>query len=246
VNAAAVIQIRSLSYSYPDGTVALRDVSLDIARGETVGIVGPNGAGKSTLLLHLNGLLRGTGSVRVKDMEVGDGSIREIRRAVGLVFQDPDDQLFTPTVHDDVAFGLLSMRYPPSEIDARVARALRLVDCGGCEARSPHHLSVGEKKKVSLATVLALEPEIIALDEPTSNLDPRSRDDLIRFLTTLPATKIIASHDLDMVAELCGRVVVLSGGRVVADGGVEKILGDSALMDAHGLKVPLILRLRRS
>jgi cobalt/nickel transport system ATP-binding protein len=239
-----IIEIRSLSFCYPDGIRALDDVTIEIHRDEAVGIVGPNGAGKSTLLLHLNGLLRGTGSVRIMGMEVNGHNMREIRQAVGLVFQDPEDQLFTPTVYDDVAFGLLYARVPPPELSARVERALSAVGLRGFESRSAHHLSFGEKKKVSLATVLALEPGIIALDEPTSNLDPGSRDEFVRLLGSCKGTKIVATHDLDLVVELCERAVLLSGGKVVADGSTAEILGDRDLMERHRLKVPLTLRLR--
>jgi cobalt/nickel transport system ATP-binding protein len=243
MKAEPAVRIRSLGFAYPDGTRALDGVTLEIARGEAVGIVGPNGAGKSTLLLHLNGLLRGAGSVQIMGMEVDGGSLREIRRAVGLVFQDPEDQLFTPTVYDDVAFGPLNMRIPGSEVDERVRRALALVGMQGFEPRSAHHLSYGEKKKVSLATVLALEPEIIALDEPTSNLDPASREEFIRYLNSLRATIIIASHDLDMVVEVCPRTVVLHAGRIVAEGRTTSLLGDRDLMAAHDMRVPLSLQL---
>lgn len=241
----AIVEIRSLSFHYPDGTRALDGINVELRRDEAVGIVGPNGAGKSTLLLHLNGLLRGTGSVRVMGMEVNGRNMREIRRAVGLVFQDPEDQLFTPTVYDDVAFGLLYARVPLPEINARVARALSAVGLGGFETRSSHHLSFGEKKKVSLATVLALEPEIIALDEPTSNLDPVSRDEFIRVLKSCTGTKIVATHDLDLVVEMCERAVLLSAGKIAADGATAEILGDRCLMERHRLKVPLTLRLRQ-
>lgn len=238
------VSLRDVSYAYPDGIPALRGVSLDVGRGETVGIVGPNGAGKSTLLLHLNGLLRGTGTVRVAGIEVDGGNLREVRRAVGLVFQDPEDQLFTPTVYDDVAFGPLNLRHP--EVNARVKRALALVGMAGFEARSAHHLSFGEKKRVALATVLSCEPEIIALDEPTSNLDPSGREEFIRALAVLPGTKLIATHDLEMVLEVCGRAVVLSGGRVAADGPPAAVLGDRELMERNGLRVPHSLRARRA
>lgn len=240
-----VIEIQSLSFTYPDGVRALRDVTLHVGRGEAVGIVGPNGAGKSTLLLHLNGILRGEGSVRILGMEVCGERMREIRRAVGLVFQDPEDQLFNPTVYDDVAFGPLYMRCARPEIDLRVKRALALVGMEGYEPRSSHHLSVGEKKKVSLATVLALEPAIIALDEPTSNLDPGSRDEFIAYLKRLPATKIIATHDLELVCELCSRAVLLSAGAVAAEGDVRELLGNKELMERHRLRVPLSLRVRK-
>lgn len=242
MSAEPAVSIRRLSFTYPDGVPALREVSLDIARGETVGLVGANGAGKSTLLLHLNGLLRGAGSVRVAGIEVDGGSLREVRRAVGLVFQDPEDQLFTPTVYDDVAFGPLNLRTPLLEVDARVKRALALVGMAGFEGRSAHHLSYGEKKRVALATVLSCSPEIVAFDEPTSNLDPAGREEFIRALASLPGTKLIATHDLEMVLEVCGRAVVLGGGRVVADGPAAKVLGDRGLMERHGLRVPVSLR----
>lgn len=244
MSADPIVRIRGLSFVYPDGIPALRNVSLDVGEGETVGIVGPNGAGKSTLLLHLNGLLRGTGSVRIEGIEINGGSIREVRRAVGLVFQDPEDQLFNPTVYDDVAFGPLHQRTPPDETDARVARALALVGMEGFERRSAHHLSYGEKKRIALATVLAMEPRIIALDEPTSNLDPAAREEFIRALAAIPATKLVATHDLEMVLESCGRAVVLAGGRIVADGPPPELLGDRALMERNGLRVPVSLRAR--
>ena len=244
MSAEPAIVIRRLSFTSPDGIPALRDGFLDVARGETVGIVGANGAGKSTLLLHLNGLLRGTGSVRVAGMEVDGNNLREVRRAVGLVFQDPEDQLFTPTVYDDVAFGPLNLRTPLHEVDARVKRALALVGMAGFEARSAHHLSFGEKKRVALATVLSCGPEIIALDEPTSTLDPAGREEFIRVLASLPGTKLIATHDLEMVLEVCGRAVVLSGGRVAADGPAAAVLVDRELMERNGLRVPVSLRAR--
>ncbi|MCX6355811.1 MAG: ABC transporter ATP-binding protein [Candidatus Aureabacteria bacterium] len=245
VNNSPVVQAESLNFSYPDGVRALENISFQVGKGETVGVIGPNGAGKSTLLLHLNGILRGEGTVRIMGMEVARGNMRRIRQAVGLVFQDPEDQLFTPSVYDDVAFGPLNMRIPLSEVDLRVKRALAMVGMEGYEARSAHHLSVGEKKKVSLATVLALEPEIIALDEPTSNLDPGSREEFIGCLKKLSATKIIATHDLELVLAVCGRVMLLSGGRIVADGGVRELLANRALMEAHRLRVPLSLERKR-
>ncbi|MCX6357516.1 MAG: ABC transporter ATP-binding protein [Candidatus Aureabacteria bacterium] len=237
------IEIISLSFSYPDGVPALHDINLNVARGETVGIVGPNGAGKSTLLMHLNGVLRGKGTVRVMGLDVNDENARKIRRLVGLVFQDPEDQLFTPTVYEDVAFGPLQMRYPREEIDRRVRDALRTVGMEGFERRSSHHLSFGEKKRVSLATVLALDPEIIAFDEPTSNLDPCSREEFISYLMALPATKVIATHDLELVLQLCGHTILLSGGTIVTEGETRELLGDRALMEKHRLRVPLSLAL---
>lgn len=240
MNDGRAIVIRGLSFTYPDGVPALRGVSLDVAPGETVGVVGANGAGKSTLLLHLNGLLRGAGTVRVAGIEVGEATLRDVRRAVGLVFQDPEDQLFTPTVYDDVAFGPLNLRLP--DVEERVKRALALVGMTGFEGRSAHHLSFGEKKRVALATVLSCGPEIIAFDEPTSTLDPAAREEFIRALASLPGTKVIATHDLEMVLEACGRAVILNRGAVAADGPPAVLLGDRALMERNGLRTPPSLR----
>jgi len=238
VNAEPAIRIRDLSFVYPDGVPGLRGVSLDVASGETIGIVGPNGAGKSTLLLHLNGLLRGTGSVRVAGIEVRAGSLREVRRAVGLVFQDPEDQLFMPTVYDDVAFGPLNMRRPAHEMEVCVRRALALVGMTGFEKRSAHHLSFGEKKRVALATVLACDPPIIAFDEPTSNLDPAGRRELAGILAGLDVTLLMVTHDLPWALQLCPRAVILDGGRVAADGPTRDLLADRALLAAHRLELP--------
>jgi cobalt/nickel transport system ATP-binding protein len=228
---AQVVELAALSYTYPDGQHALVDVSLCIASGEKVGLVGDNGAGKSTLLLHLNGILRATDGqrdvapVRVAGLELNDRTVRTIRARVGLVFQDPDDQLFSPTVYDDVAFGPLNMGLCDDEVRARVAWALEQV--GGAEyaapafsGRMPHHLSLGEKKRVAIATVLAMQPEILALDEPSAGLDPKGRSALLALLKDLPQTMLIATHDLDLVRTLCTRVVVLERGRVIADGPV--------------------------
>ncbi|HEY82803.1 MAG TPA: ATP-binding cassette domain-containing protein [Dehalococcoidia bacterium] len=230
------IRIEKLSFSYPDGHQALAGVSLVIGRGESVGIAGPNGAGKSTLLLHLNGILRSDdGAVKVLGQPVDDKNLRWIRSKVGLVFQDPDDQLFSPTVFDDVAFGPINMGYTASEVKEAVARALDWVGMKGCEERSCHHLSFGEKKRVSLATVLAMDPEILVLDEPTSNLDPAGKWALISLLKKLAVTKIVATHDLEMMQALCQRIVLLDQGQVVAEGPAEKILADKDLLAAHGL-----------
>jgi cobalt/nickel transport system ATP-binding protein len=230
------IRIDKLSFSYPDGHQALAEVSLVIGRGESVGIAGPNGAGKSTLLLHLNGILRSdNGAVRVLGRPVDDKHLRWIRSKVGLVFQDPDDQLFSPTVFDDVAFGPINMGYTASEVKEAVAKALDWVGMKGCEERSCHHLSFGEKKRVSLATVLAMDPEILVLDEPTSNLDPAGKWALVSLLKKLEVTKIVATHDLEMMRALCQRIIILDQGRVVAEGPAEKILADRELLTAHGL-----------
>lgn len=237
-----VVVMEGVSFTYADGTEALRAVDLSISQGERVGLVGPNGAGKSTLLLHLNGLLEGEGRIEVCGLPVSDGRLDEVRMKVGLVFQDPDDQLFMPTVFDDVAFGPLNMDLERAEVERRVEEALREVDMQHAVERSSHHLSFGERKRVCMATVLAMSPEILALDEPTTNLDPRHRRQLIELLRGFELTTLVASHDLDAVLELCDRVVLLDGGRIVADGDARDILADRALLEAHGLELPLSKR----
>ena len=233
------ICIENLSFAYPDGRQALRDVNLAVEVGEKVAVVGPNGAGKSTLFLHLNGILRGRGRVQVAGLSVGDKTIRIVRARVGLVFQDPDDQLFSPTVLDDVAFGPLHLGCPPAEVRDRVARALAAVGMTGCEALMPHHLSLGERKRIAIATVLAMQSEVLVLDEPSAGLDPRARRNLLGLLKTLPQTMLVASHDMRLVWDLCPRTVILDGGRLVADGPTVELLRDAALMEQHGLESPL-------
>jgi energy-coupling factor transporter ATP-binding protein EcfA2 len=245
-----MLQVEGLSYRYPNGCLALDRISFSIAAGETVGIVGPSGAGKSTLLLHLSGLLPGqapagalggSSAVRVDGLCVGE-HLREVRRRVGLLFQDPDDQLFCPTVREDVAFGPLNLGLATEEVQRLVAESLAAVGLAGFENRSTVQLSVGERKRVCLAGVLACRPEILALDEPTGNLDPRARRTLREILREFAGTEVIATHDLDLVAEHCSRVMVLDGGRIHADGAPREILSDAALMERHGLEVPLRLR----
>jgi cobalt/nickel transport system ATP-binding protein len=237
------IRITRLNYTYPDGTRALDGIDLDLRAGERVALVGPSGAGKSTLLLHLNGVLTGTGLVRILGKPLDGGDMREVRRQVGLVFQDPNDQLFCPTVCEDVAFGPLNLGVPEGEIPRRVEKALRDV---GLEQsfgyRSSHHLSFGERKRAALASVLVMEPAILALDEPTSNLDPRNRRHLIDLIAGLPATVLLATHDLEMVLSLCPRTVLMDRGRIWADGETRRLLSDAKLMDQHGLEVPVTLR----
>lgn len=233
-----MVEIRGLSFSYPDGKAALNGVDLTIPPGEKVALVGPNGAGKSTLLLHLNGLLRGRGEVRVAGFPVADATLARVRSVVGLVFEDPDDQLFSPTVFDDVAFGPIYQGLPEPVVRARVDTALRAVGMEDRVHRVSHHLSAGEKKRVAIATVLAMEPEILVLDEPTSGLDPRARRGLINLLRDLPLTMLVATHDMRMVAELFPRTVVMDGGAVVADGPTPEILAQPELLQAHGLEAP--------
>jgi len=235
IEKAKAIEIENLSFSYPDGHQALKNITLTIYLGETVAIVGPNGAGKSTLLLHLNGILRGNSVVKIMGLPVEEKNLKEIRCKVGLVFQEPEDQLFSPTVFEDVAFGPMNMGYSEVEVRERVAQALKWVGMSGYEGRSSHHLSVGEKKRIAIATVLSMSPELLVLDEPTSNLDPRSKGALTKLLKHLPMSKIIASHDLELVRVLCPRTVVIDGGVTMADGETTSILSDYSLLKEHGL-----------
>lgn len=237
------VRITRLNFAYPDGTKALEGIDLDVRVGERVALVGPSGAGKSTLLLHLNGVLTGTGTVRIMGQALDGGDLRQIRRQVGLVFQDPNDQLFCPTVFEDISFGPLNMGIPVSEIPHRVEKVIRDVGLDQpVRYRSSHHLSLGERKRAALASVLVMEPAILALDEPTSNLDPRNRRHLIELIASLPATLLLATHDLEMVLALCQRTVVMDRGKIWADGETRKLLSDQKLMDDHGLEVPLSLR----
>ncbi len=236
---APALRIRGLRYRYPDGTEALSGLDLDVAEGESVGLIGPNGAGKSTLLLHLSGLLRPeSGTVEVFGLKVERPNFKAVRRLVGLVFQDPDDQLFMPTVFDDVAFGPLNLGLGPDEVRARVKAALEEVGAARLADRAPYHLSGGEKRAVAIATVLSMEARLLALDEPSVNLDPRGRRELISLLERLGRTMLVVSHDLELVLETCGRVAILDGGRAVADGPVRRILADEALLKAHALERP--------
>jgi cobalt/nickel transport system ATP-binding protein len=236
-----VVEIRGLSFTYPDGTPGLNGVDLDILEGETLGIIGPNGAGKSTLLMHLNGLLGNGGAVTVLGKPVVKANFPFIRQAVGHVFQDPADQLFMPTVAEDVAFGPRNLRWPEDEVERRVGAALAQVGLEKKRDHLSHHMSLGEQRRAALATDLSKSPQILVLDEPNSSLDPASRRHLIRFLGGLPITKVLASHDLDMVLELASRVVVLDGGRIVAEGAPREILSDRVLLEAHGLELPLCI-----
>jgi energy-coupling factor transporter ATP-binding protein EcfA2 len=252
------VSVDDLTYRYPDGRRALDGVSFAIARGESVALVGPNGAGKSTLLLHLNGLLpdRGRGhghshvtnghsrgTIHIDGITVDDRNGPEVRRRVGLVFQDPDDQLFSTSVLEDVAFGPLNLGKSRSEARRIALECLVTVDLAGAADRPPQHLSFGERKRACLAGVLACEPTTLALDEPTANLDPRARRRFLALIASLPATKLIATHDLEMAVDLCPRAILLDGGKVVADGPTRALLADEALIDRHGLEVPLSLRL---
>jgi cobalt/nickel transport system ATP-binding protein len=230
------IEVEKLSYSYPDGHVALREASLIIAPGEKVALVGPNGAGKSTLMLHLNGILQGQGSVRVCGLDVIDKNLGKVRAAVGLVFQNPDDQLFSPTVFDDVAFGPIYQGLKEAEVRACVDQALAAVHMRDYAQRVSHHLSVGEKKRIAIATVLSMNPEILVLDEPSAGLDPRARRTLINQLRELPQTMLVSTHDLRLVHELFPRTIIMDEGCIAADGPTEQLLNDEALLNAHGLE----------
>ena len=232
------LDIQDLHFSYPDGRKALRGVSLFINPSEKTALVGPNGSGKSTLLLHLNGILRGEGEVHVCGKKLTDDNLRQIRASVGLVFQDPDDQLFSQSVYEDVAFGPLYMDLPKEEVAQKVRQALEAVGMAGSEARVPHHLSEGEKKRVAIATVLSMDPEVLVLDEPTAGLDPRGRRELIQLLRGLPQTMLAATHDMRMVAELFDRTVIIDEGKVVADGPTAQILAEPHLLKLHGLEAP--------
>ena len=231
------VEIADLHFTYPDGVKALRGVKLTVGEGEKVALLGPNGAGKSTFLMHLNGILRGRGAIRIMGQPLNNGNLRHIRAQVGLVFEHPDDQLFSPTVLDDVAYGPLYMGLPRDEVLRRARWALEQVGMIGFEERMPHRLSLGQKKRVAIATVLSMHPLILALDEPTSSLAPTARRELIHLLRELPQTMIVSTHDIPMVRDLFSRTIVMDEGRVVADGDTQIVLSDTALLAAHGLEV---------
>lgn len=232
------IEIEQLTYSYPDGHTALSEISLLIQPGEKVALVGPNGAGKSTLILHLNGILTGSGSVRVCGLEVSKETLGRVRAMVGMVFQSPDDQLFSPRVFDDVAYGPLYQGLPAEMIQERVEQSLAAVAMSGYAQRVSHHLSMGEKKRIAIATVLSMEPEVLILDEPTAGLDPRARRSLINLLRDLPLTMLVSTHDMPFVEDLFPRMVILDEGRLVADGQTSDLMENTQLLAAHGLERP--------
>ena len=236
------VEVEHLSFSYPDGHTALREVSLHIEPCEKVALVGPNGAGKSTLILHLNGILGGgEGRVRVAGLEVKPENFGRVRASVGLVFQSPEDQLFSPTVFEDVAFGPIYQGLQEAEVKKRVDEALEAVHMLEYAERVSHHLSMGEKKRIAIATVLSMKPEILVLDEPTAGLDPRARRSLIHLLDELDITMLVSTHDMLLVSELFPRVVVMDEGRIVADGPTSELLQDTPLLEAHGLERPGVL-----
>jgi len=238
-----IIEVKDLQYTYPDGTPALRGVSFLLTHGETVALVGANGAGKSTLLLHLNGcLIPQAGMVRIGDFPLTRKTLPHVRRTVGMVFQDPDDQLFMPVVYDDVAFGPLNLGLPQEDVEERVMNALSIVGATHLKDRPPYRLSGGEKRSVAIASVLSMAPSILVMDEPTASLDPKARRQLIHLLKTFTHTIIIATHDLDMVLDLCARTIVLKEGQVLADGPTWEILQNEELLDSGHLEKPLRLQ----
>ncbi len=233
------LRVTGLHYAYPDGREALRGVDLEVGSGERVAVLGPNGAGKTTLMLHLNGVLTPRqGSVEVDGLTVGKPNLREVRRRVGIVFQDPDDQLFCPTVRQDVAFGPANLGLGPTEVDERVQAALAAVGMTAVADRPPHHLSLGERRRVAVATVLAMGPTTLVLDEPSANLDPAARAELAGVLAGLDVALLVVTHDLLYARELCARAVILDAGRIVTDGPTEELLADADLLAAHRLALP--------
>ena len=233
------IAATGLSFRYPDGTIALQDVDIHIHPGERVALLGPNGAGKTTLILHMNGIhIPQHGTIRVSGLELRPDNLAEVRRRVGIVFQDPDDQLFMPTVRQDVAFGPQNLGVEGTELDDRIRRAMDAVGVSDLADRSPHHLSFGQKRRVAIAGVLAMQPEILILDEPTSNLDPASRRELSDILRGLDITQLIVTHDLPYALELCPRAIVIDEGRIVADGNTRQLLSDEPFMKSHRLELP--------
>ena len=235
---APIISIKDLSFTYPDGRQALHGVSMEVHRGEKVAVVGPNGAGKSTLMLHLNGILASQGEIQIDGLVVIKNNLPVIRTIFGLVFQNPDDQLFSPTVFEDVAFGPLYMGLSEMEVHQRVEQALEQVGMVRYGNRLSHHLSHGEKKRISIATVLSMQPEILALDEPSAGLDPRARRGLIGLLQELPMTMLVSTHDMRMVSQVFPRMVIMDEGRIVADGETNVLMADIWLLETHGLEPP--------
>lgn len=240
-----IVEFQNVHFQYPDGTAALNGISLKITHGESVGIVGANGSGKSTLLMHTNGyLLPHAGTITIGDFQLDKKTRQEIRKKVGLIFQNPDDQLFMPTVFDDVAFGPLNLGLSPERVSETVQEALETVGCSALRDKPPHHLSGGQKSAVAIASIIAMQPDILVMDEPASHLDPKSRRALINLLRHFHHTKIIASHDLDLILDICRRCIIIKEGRVVADGRTEEILSDSQLLEENNLELPLSLQKR--
>jgi cobalt/nickel transport system ATP-binding protein len=233
-----IVKVSDLHFAYPDEHIALRGVSFNLCAGEKVALVGPNGAGKSTLMLQLNGILDGQGEIEIGGMRLTRDNLPVIRSMVGLVFQNPDDQLFSPTVFEDVAFGPLHMGLSEEEVLSRVDAALEAVRMSAYRDRLSHHLSMGEKKRIAIATVLSMDPKILILDEPSAGLDPRARRTLINLLRDLPITMLISTHDMRLVEELFPRTIVMDDGCIVADGMTKEILANETLLNEHGLEKP--------
>jgi cobalt/nickel transport system ATP-binding protein len=235
---SCAIHALGLTYTYPNGQAALDGIELHVDHGERVAVLGPNGAGKTTFMLHLNGLMSGSGRLEVAGIDVGPKTLAELRRKVGVVFQDPDDQLFMPTVAEDVAFGPLNMQLEPDQVRRRVSEGLAAVRMEHAADRAPYQLSMGERRRVAIATVLAMRPSLLVLDEPSANLDPRARRELLDVLERIDRTMLVTTHDLPLAAELCERAVILAAGRVVADGPCREILADDELLALHDLELP--------
>ncbi len=234
------IDIENFSYKYPDGTVALSDITLNVEHGRKVALIGPNGAGKSTLLLAMAGFVKGDGRVLIDGLEINRKNLKQIRTWVGSCLENPDDQLFMPTLFDDVAFGPLNMGLDTERVKERVTGALQTVGLAEMGDKAPHHLSAGQKRAAAIATILAMEPKIITLDEPDGSLDPRNRNNLIKLLKSLTQTLIIATCNMNFAAALSDRAVLLDKGRIISDGEAKRIMSDSKLMNEHGLEVPTI------
>ena len=230
-----IIVVDRLSFTYPDGRQALQNASFTAFRGEKIALVGANGAGKSTLLLHLNGIFEGLGQIWIDGLRIKKNTLKQIRARVGMVFQNPDDQLFSPTVFEDVAYGPIYQGLSKELIRQRVEEALAAVQMSQYRDRNPYHLSSGEKKRVAIATVLSMLPQLLLLDEPTAGLDPRARRELIGLLRNLPQTMLIATHDLDMAKRLTTRTIILTEGEIAADGPTAEVLSDHKLLEANGL-----------
>jgi energy-coupling factor transporter ATP-binding protein EcfA2 len=239
---ARAIELINFSYSYPDGTPALSDISLSIEYGQKVALIGPNGAGKSTLLLAMAGFVKGTGKVFVDGLEANKKNLKRIRTKLGACLENPDDQLFMPTLFDDVAFGPLNMGLDAEQVKVRVADALQTVGLADMADKAPHHLSAGQKRAAAIATILSMSPKIITLDEPDGSLDPRNRENLVKLLNGLPQTLIIATCNMGFAAKLADRAVLLDAGRLIADGAVTDVMTDARLMAEHGLEVPPVLK----
>jgi cobalt/nickel transport system ATP-binding protein len=235
---SCAIHARDLHFAYPNGVIGLDGLDLHVTHGERVAVLGPNGAGKTTLMLHLNALLTGKGELEVAGLRVGHDDVRDLRARVGLIFQDPDDQLFMPTVREDVAFGPLNLGLSKPEVEDRITHALEAVRVSDLADRAPHQLSLGQRRRVAIATVLAMHPSLLVLDEPSANLDPRTRRELIETLDQIDRTLLIVTHDLPLAASLCERAVLLSAGRIVADGPTHELLRDEQLLAAHDLELP--------